>query len=119
MKCFYVPRGGGDPAAPDEDSRPGIGSLPAEILDRHGACQLNPDEVPTADGWPAPATTVYRKRTLLLPPDLHEDSALKALNEVLGQAGMRLVSAPPVPEIAGNDVLASLPRGAVLVPAPP
>jgi hypothetical protein len=117
MKCFYVPPNGGDPAMPDEDSRPGIGSLPAEILDRHGACQLNPDEVPTADGWPTPATTVYRKRTLLLPPDLHEDSALKALNEVLDQAGMRLVSAPLIPEIADNDALAGLPRSAVLVPA--
>jgi hypothetical protein len=73
--------------------------------------------VPTADGWPAPASTVYRRRTLLLPPDLHEESALNALNEVLGHAGMRLVSAPPVPETAGNDILANLPRGAVLVPA--
>jgi hypothetical protein len=120
QKCFYDPRDNrDDPATPDDGSSSRIWGLPAEVLDRHGACELNPDAVPTADGWPAPASTVYRKRTLLLPPDLHEESALNALNEVLGQAGMRLISAPPVPETASNDILASLPRGAVLVPATP
>jgi hypothetical protein len=83
MKCFYAPPNGHDPATPDEDSNPGVGILSAQMLDRHGACELKPDEAPTADGWPAPSTTAYRKRTLLLPPDLHEDSALCALNEVL------------------------------------
>lgn len=120
QKCFYDPRDNGDdPAAPDNGSGSRVWRLPAEMLDRHGACELNPDAVPAANGWPAPASTVYRKRTLLLPPDLHEDSALNALNEVLGQAGMRLISTSPVPEIAANDMLADLPRSAVLVPATP
>lgn len=118
QKCFYDPRDNGDdPATPDDGSGSRIWRLPAEVLDRHGACELNPDAVPTTDGWPAPASTVYRKRTLLLPADLHGESALSALNEVLDQVGMRLVSMPPIAEIAENEALASLPRTAVLVPA--
>jgi hypothetical protein len=117
MKCFYVPPNGEDPATPDEDDNPGLGSLPAQILDRHGACELKPDTAPTADGWPAPAATAYRKRTLLLPPDMHEAAALSALNEVLAATGMRLISVPPGPDIAGRDAVAGVSRPAVLVPA--
>jgi hypothetical protein len=118
QKCFYDPRDNGDdPATPDDGSGSRIWRLPAEMLDRHGACELNPDAVPTADGWPAPTSTVYRRRTLLLPSDLHEEPTLSAFNEVLGRVGMRLVSVPPVEEVAGSDVLATLPRTAVLVPA--
>jgi hypothetical protein len=118
QKCFYDPRDNGDnPATPDDGSGSRIWRLPAEMLDRHGACELNPDAVPTADGWPAPTSTVYRRQTLLLPSDLHEEPTLSAFNEVLGRVGMRLVSVPPVEEVAGSDVLATLPRTAVLVPA--
>jgi hypothetical protein len=118
QKCFYDPRDNGkNPATPDDGSGSRIWSLPAEVLGRHGACVLNPDAVSTADGWPAPASTVYRKGTLLLPADLHEEPSLSAFNEVLGEVGMRLVSVPAVGEIAGSDVLAGLPRTAVLVPA--
>jgi hypothetical protein len=118
MKCFYDPHDTGDDGTTqdgDAESRPW--GLPAGMLDRHGACELKPDEVPTAAGWPTPAATVYRKSTLLLPAELHDEPALSAINEVLGQIGMQLLSVPPVADTAGNDALSGLPRTAVLVPA--
>jgi hypothetical protein len=115
MKCFYDPPNGDAPAAAGEDSRLADWNLPAEVLDRHDACVLGPD-TPTAEGWSAPESTVYRRRTLLLPSDLHEESALSALNGVLSESGMRLVPGPPpVEDVASNQGLAGLPRTAVLV----
>jgi Subtilase family len=117
MKCFYDPRDTGDDETTldgDPESRPW--GLPVEMLDRHGACELKPDEVPNAAGWPTPAATVYRKSTLLLPADLHEEPALSAINEVLGQIGMQLLSVPPMAD-AGSGALSGLLRTAVLVPA--
>jgi hypothetical protein len=82
------------------------------VLAWHGARVLDPESVTTADGWPAPQSTVYRAHTLLLPPDLHEEPALRALNEALAEAGMSLASASARPRAHG--ALAGAPRAAVL-----
>lgn len=116
MKSFYDPptAGADDGPAPHGDFR--RWRLPEGVLDRHDACELRPDTVPTADGWPVPASTAYRKHTLLLPGDLHEDRALDAINKVLHRVGMRLVSPSPVPGTEAGSPLAAMPRTAVLVP---
>lgn len=118
MKCFYDPRDNGDmTTTQDQDGDPGAWHVPDEALGRHGASRLDPDNVVTADGWPEPVSTVYRKSTLLLPGHLHEEPALGAINEVLGRVGMRLVSVPRIAEIESIGTLAGLPRPALLVPA--
>jgi hypothetical protein len=71
--------------------------------------------VPIAGGWPAPQSTVYRARTLLLPPDLAEEPKLTTLNEALARAGMRLVP-PSAAGHAPGSVAARMPRAVALVP---
>jgi hypothetical protein len=87
----------------------------SDVLARHGASVLDPDAM-AADGWPEPQSTVYRGQTLLLPPDLHAEPKLQALNDVLAPAGMRLVSAAPPAAAASHDPAPELPHTAVLVP---
>ena len=54
--------------------RVGMGlTLPSALLARHGARVLDPTAVPVPDGWPAPRSTVYRARTLLVPPTLQQE----------------------------------------------
>jgi hypothetical protein len=86
-----------------------------DVLARHGARVLDPDDVPIAGGWPAPQSTVYRAHTLLLPPDLAEEPKLTTLNEVLGRAGMRLIPQSPG-EHAPGSVAARMPRPATVAP---
>jgi hypothetical protein len=118
QKCFISSRDDARSARPDEEEESAAGrSLHAnpDVLARHGARVLDPDDVPIAGGWPEPQSTVYRSHTLLLPPDLIEEPKLIALNEVLGRAGMQLVP-PTAGSYAPGSVAARMPRAAVLVP---
>ena len=118
QKCFITPRDGAGLARPDGEEESAAGrTLHAhpEILARHGGRVLDPDDAPIAGGWPAPQSTVYRARTLLLPPDLVAEANLGALNEVLDRAGMRLIPPPPVSHAAGS-VAARMPRAVALAP---
>ena len=129
-----------DRVAPEDgESAPGLIGLPAAVLLRHGARVLDPERAAAIPGWPAPRSTVYRARTLLVPDDVLRDPAIvRGINEVLARVGMSLVppSQPPPhrdrsPASSrspaarspgagpGADVLPLLPRTAALVPAIP
>jgi subtilisin family serine protease len=120
VKWFFQPRPDGDGARHDEDdSAPGLIGLPAQLLQRHGAVVLDPGKAAAVHGYPAPRSTVYRVRTLLIPGDQLQD--LAALNQVLRGVGMMLIPPETDQEMAGRgdvmEVLRQLPRPAVLVPA--
>jgi Subtilase family len=128
-----------DPGWPDDaDAAQGQIILPTAVLHRHGAVTLEPGRAAIIPGQREPNPTVYRVRTLMVPPDLLEGVALGTLNEVLAQVGMRLVR-PELDERgewglrtlldearsrspggiadAAVEVLERLPEVAVLVPA--
>ncbi|HUN33283.1 MAG TPA: S8 family serine peptidase [Trebonia sp.] len=115
-KCFITPPGAAGSAGmgEEEESAPRPLRAHPDILSRHNARVLDPDDVPVAGGWPEPQSTVYRAHTLLLPPDLIEEPNLGPLNDVLGRAGMRLVPAPAGPPALGS-VAARTPRAVPLV----
>jgi hypothetical protein len=123
VKWFFQPRPDGDGATHDEDdSAPGLISLPAELLQRHGAVVLDPGKAAAVHGYPAPQSTVYRVRTLLVPGDQLQDSqSVTALNGVLRGVNMMLIPPGPDEDMTGDgdvmEVLQQLPRPAVLVPA--
>ena len=114
---FFQPRR--QTAAPPEDSGDGLISLPAELLQRHGARVLSPDTTVSAAGFPPPRSTVYRARTLLVPANLQHAPKMAEFNQVLAGVGMKLQPGP-----AGYDEgdgrqdtahpLARMPRTAVL-----
>ena len=122
-KWFFQPR-----PAPNEtgshgdDAAPGLISLPAAMLLRHGARVLDPSTAVAVDGYPPPQSTVYRAKTLLVPGDLHRQQPFAALNKILGRIGLSLVPSGPDQgrtdgKGGGIDVLPQLPRTAILVPA--
>jgi Subtilase family len=120
MRCFFeARRKDGGSGQSDDDSGPGLGP-PAALLERHGARVLSADaaEVP---GWPAPRSTVYRARTLLVPADLLREPAIGAIRRALARVGLTLIPPPARPQRDGEpgsaDVLKRLPRTAVLAPA--
>jgi Subtilase family len=135
MKWFFEVRGDDDAAGrDDDDSAPGLISLPPALLQRHGAVALNPGdaaEIPSRVPGRPPRPTIYRARTLLIPGDLlipddgqQESPFIRESNMVLARVGMRLI--PPGGGRAGArgggpgaDILGSLPRPVVLVPAGP
>jgi hypothetical protein len=130
MKWFFQPPPDGDEAGHvEDDSAPGLISLPAELLQRHGAEVLDPGKAPAVHGYPTPRSTIYRVRTLLVPGDQQQDPQfIAALNRVLRGVGMTLIplwpdeeSPEPDEKIAGDgdvlETLRQLPRPAVLVPA--
>jgi subtilisin family serine protease len=124
MKWFFQPRPTGDGATQDEDdSSPGLISLPDEVLQRHGARVLDPGKAAAVPGSPTPRPTIYKARTLLVPGDLAHDTMLTdALNAVLREVRMMLIPPPAEDEDRTGDgevmeVLRRLPRPAVLVPA--
>ena len=139
MKWFFEVRGDDDAAGrDDDDSAPGLISLPPALLQRHGALALHPADaagipsrIPGRPPAPPPRPTIYRARTLLIPADLlipddgQEESAfISASNMVLARVGMRLVQPAVGREGArregpGSGILGTLPRPAVLVPAVP
>jgi hypothetical protein len=113
---FFQPRS--QTATPAEDPGAGLISLPAEILQRHGARVLNPDTAVSVPGFPPPRSTVYRARSLLVPVNLQHAPKMAAFNQVLAEVGMKLQPGP-----AGHDTeygqnathpLARLPRLTVL-----
>jgi hypothetical protein len=114
---FFPPRN--QAAGPAEDSGTGLISLPAEVLQRHGARVLNPDTAVSVPGFPSPRSTVYRARTLLVPLNLHHGPKMAMFNQVLAGVGMKLQ-----PGSAGHGTahgsqdashpLARMPRTAVL-----
>src|ERR1700722_6543761 len=114
MKYRFVPPGR---SFPDRDgSGDGLASLPRALLDRHGARVLHPSSVPVADGWPAPRSTVYRARTLLVPQSLQRGTFLDQVQAVLERVGMRLVPVPAPEAVAGDPELADVPMIAGLKP---
>ena len=126
-KGFFFDRRDGDGDEPDDaDTTAGLISLPAALLERHGARMLNPEHAAAIPGQPAVRPTVYRARTLLVPGHLLKDAAfIEAVNMVLARAGMNLV--PPetpdgdlrrIPEDVA-EILRQLPRVAVLTAASP
>ena len=105
----------------EDDTAPGLVSLPAAVLQRHGARVLDPGTAVAVDGYPIPRSTVYRAKTLLIPGELHGQAPIDAFNEVLGRIGVSLVPSAPPPDKdhrrRGIDVLAQLPRPVALTPA--
>jgi Subtilase family len=95
------------------------GSVPTAVLKRHGALVLDPDVAVAVPGYPAPQSTVYRARTLLVPGDLLEEPFITAINTVLARAGMKII--PPAPDSdsggPGSGVLKQRSRLVALVPA--
>jgi hypothetical protein len=124
VKCFIQPRrDNGANEQPEADTAPGLAVLPESLLQRHGALVLNPAAAVSIPGWPAPRSTVYRARTLLVPGNLLHGPQAEEINEVLAQVGMRLV-APPVPDEADREgfnaqLRQRLPRPALLTPLAP
>jgi subtilisin family serine protease len=117
VKCFIqARRDNGQDDQADADSSPGLASLPESLLLRHGAVVLDPAAAVSIPGWPAPRSTVYRARTLLVPGHILRGPQFDAVNAVLAEAGMRLV-APEIPEQADRDAIGErLPRPALLTP---
>ncbi len=121
MTWFFQPRRHRDGAGPDhDDSAPGLISLPAEVLQRHGARVLDPETAVAVSGYPQPRSTVYRARTLLVPRELQQEPTIGLINAVLDGVGMKLLPGAPSHETDhGNaDIvrrLAELPSPAVLV----
>jgi Subtilase family len=121
MKWYFQPRGHRDGTSPnDSSSAPGQITVPAEVLQQHGARVLDPETAVAVSGYRPPRSTVYRARTLLLPPELHREPTVGLINAVLRGVGMKLL-----PSASGHDtdhgnpdmirLLAVLPRPAILV----
>jgi subtilisin family serine protease len=109
----------------DDGTAAGLISLPAELLQRHGALVLNPEDAVTIPGQKkVPRSTVYRARTLLVPGEIIMDTpTVRSINDVLRRVGMQLKTPSvqtdaelmQVNQRAARAVL-RLPRVAVLVP---
>jgi hypothetical protein len=121
---FFQPRSNHNGAStPDHDTAPGLTSLPAALLRRHGARVLDPEKAAAIHDFPTPRSTVYRARTLLVPGGLLQDAPkVRAIKKVLKDVGITLTPPPPEapprvhdPELARK--LAELPRVATLTPA--
>src|SRR6185437_15098965 len=127
MRCIVMPDPNPDwffqprrhSASPAEDQGTGLISLPAEVLQRHGARVLNADTAVSVPGFPPPRSTVYRARSLLVPVNLQHAAKLATFNQVLSGLGMKLLPGP-----AGHDAghgnpdvarqMAAVPRPVVL-----
>jgi hypothetical protein len=127
MRCITVPEPNPDwffpprnqAAGSAEDAGTGLISLPAEVLQRHGARVLNPETAVSAPGFPSPRSTVYRARTLLVPLNLQHGPKMEMFDQVLAGVGMKLQpgSAGHGTAHGGQDAghpLAAMPRTAVL-----
>jgi hypothetical protein len=108
----------------EDDPLPGLIDVPAAVLRRHGAKELDPGTAAAVHDRAQPRPTVYRTRTLLVPADLVQQAPkVRAINEVLAGVGMTLRPPAPerLPDLDDNaDLareLARLPRPAVLAPA--
>jgi Subtilase family len=127
MKWYFEPRRDDDGAGHDDDGAgrdgegpaPGLASLPAALLQRHGAVALDPGSAARIPATQGLGPTFYRARTLLVPGSvLRQGAMVDAINGVLDGVGMRL--RPLGPGRDGDDgILAELPRPALLEPAGP
>jgi Subtilase family len=124
---FEPRRTGGNARGDDADSVAGLTSLPAAVLQRHGALVLDPDDAVVLPGQEPLRPTVYRARTLLIPGDVIDQSdIIGPIKDVLAENGIELVT-PHVEEdpelMRVNDgvaeALRQLPRVAVLKLAEP
>src|SRR5215472_3629475 len=124
VKCFIQPRrDNGKHEQPEAETADGLAALPEPLLLRHGAVVLDPATAVAIPGWPAPRSTVYRARTLLVPDDLVHGRLSDVINEVLAQVGMRLV-ARRLPEDVDREGFGArlrqrLPRPSLLTPLAP
>jgi hypothetical protein len=94
--------------------------VPPEVLQLHGARVLDPETAVAVSGYRPPRSTVYRARTLLVPPELQREPTVGLINATLRGVGMKLL-----PSASGHDtdhgnpdmtrLLAVLPRPAILV----
>jgi subtilisin family serine protease len=116
MRWYFEPRRE-QQTDDDEEASQGLASFPAPLLQRHGAAVLDPQQAAVVYGWPAPRSTVYRTRTLLVPPELLQDEQVqRAIRSVLGEIGLDL----EVPRRAdADDGRPGLPVTVVLVPRAP
>ena len=121
MKWYFQPRDHQDGTSPSDDSSaPGQITVPPEVLQQHGARVLDPETAVAVSGYRPPRSTVYRARTLLVPPELQREPTVGLINAVLRGVGMKLL-----PSASGHDtdhsnpdmvrLLAVLPRPAILV----
>lgn len=139
MNWYFEPRrDNGGTRQHEDDSAPGLISIPVDVLQRHGALVLDPGQAMAVRDDPTPRSTVYRARSLLVPDNLLQDpDFVAAVNRILERVGMNLI--PPGQDRdltaaadrtgtdrtaadgdrAGDviDALRQLPRPAVLVPA--
>jgi subtilisin family serine protease len=123
VKPIFQPRPDGSGVTQDDDnSAPGLISLPAQLLQRHGAVVLDPAKAAAVDDYPPPRSTIYRARTLLVPGDLlQEGPFITDLEGALSRVGMTARLPAPEEELDGDGgvarALRRLPRPVVLVPA--
>ena len=107
------------PNGHDDEGAPGMEAVPAAILQRHGARVLSPVDAAVVLGWRTPRSTVYRARTLLVPPGLLTAEPLDAINDVLAGVGLHVAgSGTGNPPTAPRD-MPGLPRTVVLEAARP
>ena len=72
---FFQPRSHRNGAGTgDGDTAAGLTTLPAAMLQRHGARVLDPEKAAAVHGFQPPRSTVYRARTLLVPDGLLQDA---------------------------------------------
>ncbi len=131
---WYTDQDNGGAGLTGEAAASGVVCVPAALLQRHGALVLSPADCAAVRGWPAPQSTVYRARTLLVPAGLLAGAPLDAINRVLARVGLSLAAAPGAqpprgataqpnaaepPDEARRPGMARLSRTAILAPAAP
>lgn len=127
---WYTDQGNGGTRYAGEPDASGVQCIPAAVLQRHGALVLSPADCAVVRGWPTPQSTVYRARTLLVPPGLLAGAPFDAINQVLARVGLSLAAPgeqpprtltaqPNVTDGGGRPEMTQLPRTAVLAPAAP
>ena len=71
MNWYFEPRrDNGGTRQHEDDSAPGLISIPVDVLQRHGALVLDPGQAVAVRDDPTPRSTVYRARSLLVPDNL-------------------------------------------------
>jgi subtilisin family serine protease len=120
MQWYFQPLAHPDQAdGNEENTSHGPVRMPAAVLAQHGARVLEPDDAAdlySGSDLPAPLSTVYRARTLLVPGDLMQQS--DAINHALAPVGLRVAAPGPSDDGAPDQGTASrLPQTVVLAPA--
>jgi hypothetical protein len=108
MNWYFEPRrDNGGTRQHEDDSAPGLISIPVDVLQRHGALVLDPGQAVAVRDDPTPRSTVYRARSLLVPGTLLRDDNAAPVNEVLAGVGMKLAvpaqGVEPQPSEDGED----------------